>query len=231
MSDHPSKRLARSAIALAATAACATPAAAQDWRTVSTTRQVAGEELLRVEIEYGAGHLEITPGVGNLLYRANVRYDADAFEPVTAYADGRLKLGLDGRHIRGGDLETGRLELQLGPSVPVDLDLEFGAAEADLELGGLRVREARIKTGASTTELRVSRPNLEVCESIDIEVGAATFEATQLGNLNAERLSLKGGVGEITLDFTGDWRTDMAADIGVGLGALNLRVPDRKSVV
>lgn len=225
MSSHSSKRFARLASALAAAAACAAPVAAQDWRTVSTTRQVAGEERLSVDIEYGAGHLEITPGEGNLLYRANIRYDADAFEPVTSYADGGLRLGVDGHHMRGGDFESGRLELQLGPSVPVDLDLQFGAAQAELELGGLRVREVRIKTGASTTDLRVSRPNLEVCESIDIEVGAATLSASQLGNLNAERLSLKGGVGEITLDFTGEWQRDLTADLGVGLGALNLHVP------
>jgi hypothetical protein len=107
----------------------------------------------------------------------------------------------------------------------VVLSLKFGAAEANLELGGLRIREASISTGASQTLLTFSQPNPEVCESLVLEVGAAQFRATGLANLNAERLRVSGGVGEVTLDFTGEWRTDLAADIEMGLGALTLRVP------
>ncbi|MGH7577804.1 MAG: hypothetical protein ACREM1_22125 [Longimicrobiales bacterium] len=226
MGNRGSARLARSAAVLGLVVSAA-PAAAQDWRTVSSARQAAGEERLNVHVEYGAGRLSIAPGEGDLLYHANIYYDADVFEPITSYADGRLRLGVEGgNRVRGGHLESGRLELRLGPSVPLDLDLRFGASEADLELGGLPVRGAAIKTGASKTELRVSQPNPEVCESISIEVGAATFQAMHLGNLNAEQMSLKGGVGEVTLDFTGEWRTDLTADIDMGLGALNLRVPN-----
>lgn len=204
----------------------AAPAGAQDWRMFTTMREVAGEDMLRVDVEYGAGRFQVAPGEGSLLYRANVRYDADVFQPVTSYEGNRLKLGFEGGNVRGRNLRSGHLDLKLGTSIPIALDLKFGASEAEIELGGLRVREAHIKTGASRTELRVSRPNPEVCQSIRIEVGAATFRATQIANLNAERITLKGGVGEVTLDFTGEWRTDMTADIEMGLGALTLRVPD-----
>jgi hypothetical protein len=63
-----------------------------------------------------------------------------------------------------------------------------------------------------------------------MEVGAAQFRAEGIGNLNAERLSLSGGVGEVTLDFTGQWRTNLTADIQMGLGSLTLRVPEELGV-
>jgi hypothetical protein len=203
----------------------ATPAAAQEWRSIQTMRQVAGEDLLRVDVEYGAGRFEVRPGTGNLLYRANLRYDAEVFRPVNTYSDGRLRLGFEGGSIKGRNLKAGHLDLNLGQTVPLSLDLKFGAAEALLELGGLRIREAKISTGASKTHIRVSSANPEVCRRIELEVGAAQFEASGLGNLNAERLSLRGGIGEVTLDFTGRWRTNLTADIEMGLGALNIRVP------
>jgi hypothetical protein len=197
----------------------------QDWRSVSYFRQTAGEDLLQVEVEYGAGRLEIKPAPEGTLYRANLRYDAEAFRPVSSYTDGRLRIGVDGGSMRGRNLKAGHLEVSLGDGVPLDLSLKFGAADAKLELGGLRIREARIATGASQTELRFSRPNPEVCSSLVLEVGAAQFTAIGLANLNAERLKVSGGVGEVTLDFTGEWRTDLAAEIDMGLGALTLRVP------
>lgn len=218
--------MSRSAIvALSISAALATPAAAQDWRTITTFRQLADEEMLRVDVEYGAGRFEVAPGAGNLLYRANLRYDADVFRPITSYGNGRLRLGFEGGSIRGRNLKAGHLQLLLGQRVPLDLSLKFGAAEADLELGGLRIREAQISTGASRTDVAFSQPNPEVCRSLKLEVGAAQFQARGIGNLNAERMTVSGGVGEVTLDFTGRWRTNLTADIDMGLGALNIRVP------
>lgn len=199
--------------------------AGQDWRSVSYFRQVAGEDLLQVEVEYGAGKLQIRPAPERTLYRANLRYDADAFRPVSTYRNGRLRLGVDGGRMSGRNLKAGNLELSLGSGVPLDLSLKFGAAEANLELGGLRIREASISTGASQTRLTFSQPNPEVCKALVLEVGAAQFRAIGLANLNAERLRVSGGVGEVTLDFTGEWRTNMTADIEMGLGALTLRVP------
>jgi hypothetical protein len=200
-------------------------AAAQDWRTVTYLRQTAGEDRLRVEVEYGAGHFQVEPAGPETLYRANLRYDAEVFRPVSSYRSGQLRIGVDGGNIRGRNLKSGHLQLRLGPTVPLDLILRFGATEADLELGGLRIHSARISTGASKTNLRVSQPNPDVCRFIELEVGAAQFSATGLANLHAERLELSGGVGEVVLDFTGDWRTDMTADINMGLGTLTLRVP------
>jgi hypothetical protein len=200
--------------------------AAQDWRSVTYLRQTAGEDLLRVDVEYGAGRLEIQPAPAGMLYRANLRYDADGFRPVSSYRDGQLRIGVEGGNsIRGRNLKAGHLQLRLGPTVPIELVVKFGASEADLELGGLRIRSARISTGASQTDLRFSEPNPDLCRFIEFEIGAAQFKATGLANLNTERLRLSGGVGEVLLDFTGNWRTDMTADLNMGLGSLTIRVP------
>jgi hypothetical protein len=198
---------------------------AQDWRTFTAARATSGEELLRVELEYGAGRLDVSPGARGTLYRTSVRYDASSFQPRVDYSNSRLHIGMQGQDGKAHKPKSGHLDLRLAPDVPLDLELKFGAAEADLELGGLRVRRGEISTGASKTTLRFSQPNTDRCERFEVHVGAAKFHALGLGNLNAERLSVEGGVGEVILDFTGSWRSDMTASVRMGLGALTVHVP------
>jgi hypothetical protein len=200
--------------------------AGQDWRTLARGREYAGEDALNVDLEYGAGRLVIAPAARGVLYRASLRYDADVFSPSMEYGSNRLHIGIGDGEIKGKkNMKGGQLDLRLGPQTPLDVDLKFGAAEAKLELGGLRVRSLNVSTGASATMLSFSQPNLMACERAEFEVGAAKFEVVGLGNLNARQLELSGGVGEVLLDFTGSWRGDLNAQVHMGLGSLTLRVP------
>jgi hypothetical protein len=202
-----------------------TLAHAQEWQTVSQSRQTAGEDALRVDVEYAAGQLNLGRAEAGTLYRMNMRYNASAFTPRIAYTTNRLNIGMEDARIRGRNMRSGLLDLKLSPDVPIDLSLSFGAAEADLDLGGMNIRSARIQTGASRTRLQVSVPNTASCRLLTLEVGAARFEAVKLGNLNAEQIRVQGGVGDVTLDFSGDWQQDMSGRIEMGLGTLTLSVP------
>lgn len=199
---------------------------AQDWRTITSQRQFAGEEVLRVNVQYGAGRLTIMPGPASSLYRATLRYDANVFSPLNRYENGELNIGISDGKISGRNMRAGRLDLQLGTAVPLNLDLEFGAGKADLELGGLRIREAVFQTGASETSVRVSKANPESCSLAKFEVGAAKLQVEGLGNLNCADIDVDGGVGEVVLDFTGNWRSDSDVEVDMGLGSLTLRVPN-----
>ena len=201
------------------------PLSAQDWQTMSSARSFTNESGLKVDVEYGAGQLAIKPGTDASLYRADLRYDADVFTPRMSFARGELKVGIEDGKTRGRNMKAGRLDLTLGTNVPLDINLKFGAAEATIDLSGLLVKSAAIQTGASQTTLKITKPNRIVCETLTLEVGAAKFEATGLGNLNVTNLSLSGGVGEVILDFSGTLRQDLKAEVDMGLGALVLRVP------
>jgi len=209
-------------------------AAAQTWRTITSARQLQGERELTVEVRYGVGVFRLLAAPQGQLYRMEMRYDEDKFTPVREYlpATGVLRLGSrgqEGAHVSLGDRKRSdpppSLDVALSPEIPVSLDLELGAVEADVDLGGLLVRRLAYKTGASRTRLRFGRPNGAECEEAVLEAGAAEFEASGLGNTNCRRLRFSGGVGDVTLDFTGAWRRPMDADVNVGLGSLHVRLP------
>jgi hypothetical protein len=210
-----------------AVTAIATPAAAQTWRTITSARQLHGERELNVEVVYGAGRLRVSPGTAGELYRLEMRYDEERFTPVRAWdaATGSLHLGIRGRDGLRTSRSDGRrgeeppfLELSLTPDLPLTLRVRLGAAEAE-------VRRLHYETGASATRLRFSRPNPVACEQMELRAGAAEFEAHRIANANCARVRFEGGVGRVVLDFTGTWRRSMEADLDVGFGSLDLRLP------
>jgi hypothetical protein len=220
----------RKVLSITAVAAVALPALAsgQSWRDVTMSRQLQGDDAVRVNVEYGAGRLTVGAIDEGLLYRMNLRYDEDAFEPVAELDGDRLRLGVESvrRNVRTRGRQSGRLDLELARGVPMDLDLEFGAVRADIDLGGLVLTGLDLSTGASQSIVDVSEPNRGSMSTASFEVGAAEFTARHLGNLNAERIEVDAGVGSLMLWLTGEWERDAQVSIDMGLGSLELMVPE-----
>jgi hypothetical protein len=213
----------------------AAPASGQSWRTEAKARQRRGQEFLEVKVEYAVGRFELKRGSDRVLYRLDSKYDEDAFRLRSNYleSDGRgsLRIEIEGhddidlKDLKDYDYEAGNLSLDLTGATPLSLDLEMGAVEADLDLGGLRLQRLSLQTGASDTRVRFSDQNREVAEFCTFKAGAAAFEVEDLGNSGCRRLQVSGGVGKLTLDFSGAWGYDATGDVNVGLGTVEISVP------
>lgn len=221
------RRPERAAALAAALLLAAAPAAAQQWRTADFARQTQGERALAVEVHYGAGDLVVRPAASGLLYRMQLRYDERAVRPVSRYdrSAGRLILGAE--NVARGRRQTGRgrATVELAPTVPLDLSLEFGAGRAELELGGMAVRRLDLATGASETDLRWASPNRVAAGEVRLAAGASRLRVRGLGNARAERIHFEGGVGEAVLEFDGAWNRNASLAVEMGVGAVTLRFP------
>lgn len=222
----------RIALAVLALAAGATSASAQSMRSFSTFRQLHGETRLHVGLDYRAGGLRITPGRANELYRMDASYDENRYSPISAYdaARGVVTLGLQPAGEGGLRVVSTRQLRQdatvaFAPTVDLDLDLALGAVQADIELGGLTLAALTMEAGASQAVLRFSQPNLSRCRAAEITAGAAELTVLGLGNSRCDRFALEGGMGKITLDFSGAWTSSTAAEIKMAVGELTLRLP------
>jgi hypothetical protein len=210
----------------------AAPARAQSWRTVESARQLRDSAEHRVRVQYGAGRLDVGAANAPLLYSMTLRYDEGTTTPIHRYdADARtLTLGVEGekqsRFSRDmGDKPKGEMRLSLSRTVPIDLELQLGATKSQLDLGGLSILGLHLQSGASETLLDFSTPNQTSMRNLDIDVGAASFEARNLGNSKAATVHVNGGVGSVELDFGGEWSRDMIVDADLALGKLTLHVP------
>ncbi len=180
----------------------AAPLAAQSWRTESKSRQNRGQDFLDVRIKYAVGRFNLERGSDRLLYRVNTRYDEDVFDLRSDYFESDAS------------------------NTPLAVNIKLGAAEADLDFGGLNLEKLVYETGASDTHIRFSEPNRGTAEYCSFKAAAAAFRVDDLGNSRCERISFSGGVGDLELDFSGEWKHDATADINVGLGGIEIRVPD-----
>ncbi len=214
-----------------AVAAVASPADldAQRWKTVTAARQVTDEENLRVKVDYGAGVLTVRRGDDGELYNALFHFDENWSVPKTLYANGRLEVGLSAGESGNSDFgdwpDEASLELELAAGLPMDLELNFGAGQAELDLTGLGMRKLVVNTGASESVIRVGEANRERMESAAINVGAADLHVHGVGNLNAEQVTVKSGLGSVTLRLDGEWEQDGYLVVSMGLGALELQIP------
>jgi hypothetical protein len=207
----------------------ASGAPGQTWRTIEASRQLRDTSAISVRLEYGAGTLELRPTDGPSLYQMNVRYDAERSEPLSRYdASARsLTLGVrsHGVHLRGGSNQAGSMHAELSSKVPMDLSLELGAVEADIQLGGLRLTDLTVKSGAADVAVRFDQPNPDRVRSMTLEVGAAGLRLVRAGNSGVERVNANVGVGALDLDLGGELTHDVDVSGSLAMGSFTLRVP------
>lgn len=220
------------AIVVLVAAAHATPLAAQSMRDFSAARQRHGATRLIVRLDFGAGAVNLRPGRADDLYRYDVRYDAERFSPLVEFDASASSVSLGLRNIGGAGLRvSNRQQLQqsasveISPDVALGLEASLGAVEGDIQLGGLRLTDLRLSTGASRTTVSFSRPNRLRCTSALFLARATELTVERLGNSRCGRVVLKGTMGTVSLDLSGAWQDGDSLDVGLTVGELTLKVP------
>jgi hypothetical protein len=219
-------------LAIAGTLSAASLSSAQTMRSTSVSRQQHGEKELTARIDFAAGTVTVRPATPGTLYGMRLRYDAERFTPLSQFTAGTSYLVLGTQSVGDGGLRVSSRKhlaqeatIELSTTAELALDANLGAVEAGLELGGLRLGEARISAAASKTTVRFSKPNQAQCRSLEMNAGAAEFQALQLGNSGCRNISFEGGVGGVTLDLTGAWPADARIEAKVSVAGLTIRIP------
>lgn len=223
----------RSGLVLGALLLAGAPLAqAQSMRDYSVTRQRHSEGRLNARLEFASGTIHVVPGADDQLYHMLLRYDPERFLPVSDFdaGSGTVALGLtnsgkSGLRVSSRSQLTQLATVELSPAVALALDMQLGAADAEVELGGLRLTDLSVATGASQTSIAFSRPNRIRCSTLRVESGATQLDLVRLGNSRCQQIVVSGGVGRTTLDLRGAWGAGSAITVKMTMGGLTLRIP------
>jgi hypothetical protein len=174
-------------------------------KTESQTVELGGATSVRVEIDMGAGELDVTGGAAELL-EADFTYNVAELKPEVDY--GGCTLSVRTPDVDEGigslwDLDDYRYEwdLRLNDDVPMEMRVNVGAGRTDLKLGSLSLTKVDVNGGAGT---------------VTLDVAGASSLTTLVANV---------GAGGVTVDLTGDWQNDLDAEINGGAGKITVRLP------
>ena len=220
----------RTATSVGALVLGASAAGAQSWRTLDVARQLSDSAPTSVQIVYGIGAFGIRSTSNPLLYHMRLRYDASRAQPRHSFdaTSRKLEIGVqksEVRFARRNDSDGGRLEVELSRATPIDLNLDLGAVEADLDLTGLRLSSLRLESGASDGKLRFDSLNAARMSTLDVKLGAASFRGDRLANANAREIRVDAGIGNVELDLSGQWTQDIDLQVEVTFGIVTIHVP------
>jgi hypothetical protein len=217
-------------LTLAAACMSAGIALAGPTETAQKEIELGDETALRTSVEFGAGTIDLHKAPAHLILDAQITYDPEYVDFSVDYeqrrSQGLLALAseVDGREIKGR--LKNEWDIGLSGEIPLDLELEIGAAEARLNLSKMALTRLELDVGAASAEVWWESPNPEVLTEILIECGASSLDMAGLGDANFEYLQFEGGVGNFELDFSGAWTRSAKADFEVGLGTLELTIPE-----
>ncbi len=205
------------------------PALAGRTEQVSEVVQMDGARELEIEIDFGAGTLDIVSADIEEAARLEVFYSPRWVSYDIDYSKrgetGRLFLESDLRrksHMEDIDNEW---ELTLSRRYPVDLEMDVGASESFIDLGGIPLTRLVMDIGATSGTIDFSEPNPERLHDFDIDVGASSLEISGLANANFDRMDISSGAASCELDFRGDFRGQSELDLDVGVGSVEIIIP------
>jgi hypothetical protein len=185
----------------------------------------ATQEMTRVTVSMGAGRLEINGGAADLV-EGTIQYNVPEWKPTVKYQGNELSItqGISTGNKLPPENIANNWNLKFGQS-PIDLTINAGAYDSQLDLSGLALTNLSINDGASNGNVIFNTPNPEKMQLLSYKTGASTIKLTGLGNANFTEMSFSGGAGDYTLDFTGKLTRDAHVTISSGASQVSVIIP------
>ena len=194
-------------------------------------------QVVEARFKMSAGELSIKGGATELM-EGYFEYNVDHWKPEVDYfvsgRKGRLTVKQAGTTGIPIGNSKNRWDVTLGRDVPIDLRLDFGAGDGNLDMRGIDIRDLDIDMGVGELKLDLTgklKDDLKV--NIDGGIGSATiYLAEDVG----VRVKVDGGIGSVdahgmnkndhtyTNDAFGHTDITIYIEIDAGIGSIDLRL-------
>jgi len=194
---------------------------------------------LDVSLSYGLGDLTIGSSDSKHIIEGSITYDNRRITPIvkmeSVSSTGVLVVSTkkdrsrDHHKYKLRDFDN-ELEFYFPSQIKTNLFLDFGVGDAEINLTDIAITKLNINCGLSDVELEVNKRNNVACESVSIENGLGDLSVYGLGNLAAKKVDINIGLGSADIDFSGDKIYDSDINVDVGLGSLDMILPDKTNI-
>jgi serine/threonine protein kinase len=179
-------------------------------------------------LKFTGGQFVLTPGAEVGLVEGTATYNVAQLKPQVIIDGSDVRIQPAGE-VGFGSLATEDIrnewDLKLG-TAPLELAIEAGAADANIELGGLSLLDLSITQGAANFNLSFTEPNQVEMETLQFQGGASSATLSGLANARARDITVEAGAGDYTLDFSGVLQNEIKVSVKGGLGSITIIVPE-----
>jgi len=190
-------------------------------------------DLADLRLTFGAGELILQPGAETALVSGTATYNVADFKPKIKVDEQQVRMETGNLDLHGfPDLNTNDIknkwDLKLGDQ-PMQLKINAGAYQGEMELGGLMLKSLEVNDGAADVRLKFSEPNKTEMEVLRYITGASSVKLSGLANANFTSMIFRSGAGDYTLDFSGELQRDAVVTVESGFSQLVIIVPEGTS--
>ncbi|HEV2298365.1 MAG TPA: toast rack family protein [Candidatus Acidoferrales bacterium] len=192
---------------------------------------------VRVHLKMGAGEIHVSGGAKNLM-EGTIKYNVADWKPDTSYnvdgSDGTLMIMQpEGSHTNGGHVKYD-WDLHFTDNTPLDIAVEMGAGESELNLSGLQLENFSLEAGAGNATVDMSGPwKKNVSATFQGGVGSIRLKLPREVGVH---VTIEGGLGSVSApDFKRDGdayvndaygKSPVTLEVHVegGIGSVNLEL-------
>ena len=209
--------------------------------TDNQTVELGDIDSAQVDIKMGVGELDIASGSANLM-DAEFTYNIEDWRPEVLFEQrgsrGELSLTQPKGEINGipdDDIEY-RWSVILSNDIPLDMNVDLGVGESNLDLSGLDLQSLTIDTGVGETTIDLTG---EWQDGFDVKINGGVGKTTVylpenvglrleadtgIGSLVVNGLQKEGDSNVYTNAAYGESDVTIRLDISGGIGEVNIQV-------
>lgn len=186
-----------------------------------------GPFQLRVDVD--AGEVRVAKGKSRDEVRVGLAYNKNQFHHSFRFNENRNALEVqfdkEGWFDHERDRTFAEIDIELPTEGELQLDFKIKAGEINMDLGGLHIVDFALETLAGEVNLDFDEPNrIEMASlTLNTKVGESNFR--RLGNARFRDADINGGIGELTIDFSGEMAKDAVARVDLDIGETVIVLP------
>lgn len=202
-------------------------------KTSQFNAELGNASSAAIELDFSLG--KVTLGASSSseeLFFADVTYLGELEFSVSGELDKKIVLqqkkvinvsgfmhGLKHLFGKANKVDNLRWDVRLSPAIPLDLDIEGGVGQTNLDLSALKIRRLSLETGVG--EAHVTLPAMPETYPVRLQGGVGPAHVTVADNAKID-LHLSIGVGPFNLTMGKNTEVKLRVDSGVGATKLTL---------
>jgi hypothetical protein len=199
-----------------------------DTEKIDKTFKVRTDRDLRLRLEVDAGEVRVARGLTEDQLAVHLVYTKTQFRHAFRFneRDNALEINFDkDGWFDHNEHMTAELEIELPRDATLRADCRIKAGEVTMQLGGLRLADFDMRVTAGEVNVDFDEPNRVEMETLVLNTRIGESKFRHLGNARFRDADINGGIGQMTIDFSGAILPQAVAQVDLDIGETVIVLP------